>query len=356
VIYIVSEVVISELVVATLLFMIFLGGIYFLIGLVYHYIRNKTYLNVLIESIIIGLVLAFPIRLELVGFIEWVFFCFLAVFAGGVLAIIIRRYRSPGSSHINKDHKMDSTYKLDKIDKSVSLAEKDSDELKKSSKVSKPRLKRVLDTIPHTPVQEVKIFNYNLKKDHAFKRVTATADPNLSEEEAINEINDKLKEMASDLGGNAVIKVRYNKRIFNLFGPMKGNGSVVYIKDLDNVERIYPSHWPAFLLGGLWLFVGLMRLLDNNITYYLYFWLCTILIFNGFFIWRGYKNKTYFLGLVSLIGLWGAFVIQHFLNNGIDVYSYFGIGFFTVMMIALFYEYYQKDNNPDMPWKDEWKF
>jgi hypothetical protein len=220
----------------------------------------------------------------------------------------------------------------------------------------KPRFKRERDYLPFTPVQAVKIFNFNVKNDIAFKRISATANPNLSEDDTINEINDKLEVIASDLGGNAIIKVRYNKRIFNLFGRMKGNGSAVYIKDLNNVERIYPSPLPAFLLGAGWIFVGLLNLWDKDVSYNSFFVLGMFFIFNGFFIKKGYKNKTYFLGIVIFIGLYCAWLMHYLLNNDFNVYSYVIIGFFTVLILALFYDYYNKDKNQDMPWKDEWGF
>lgn len=221
----------------------------------------------------------------------------------------------------------------------------------------KPRFKREIDSLPFTPFPEVKIFNFEVKKNYTFKRISATANPNLSEDDAINEINDKLKEKTSELGGNAVIKVRYKKGIFNLFRGMKGTGSAVYIKDLNNVERIYPSSLPAFLLGAGWISLGLLNLWDEDVNYYPFFLLGMFLIFNGFFVRKGYKNKTYFLGLVIFIGLYSARLMHYFLNNDFNLYSYIIMGFFTVLLlVALFYDYYNKDKNLDMPWKDEWGF
>jgi len=70
--------------------------------------------------------------------------------------------------------------------------------------------------IPFTPPEDVKLYHYNIKKPFkSFKKIYARSDNSLESDAAINDINEKLKEKASDLGANAIINVGYEKRNFD---------------------------------------------------------------------------------------------------------------------------------------------
>jgi hypothetical protein len=225
--------------------------------------------------------------------------------------------------------------------------------LESPQRIKKARFQQFKETIPFTPAEEVKLYRYLIKKPYtSFKRISVRSDKSLSwKTAAIDDVNDKLKEKASNLGGNAVIRVGYDKGIFALFRGIRGYGTAVFIKDLENVEKKPASGWGFWFLGVYGIYLGLRYyyfgkiLIPIGILYIIY----------GFFVKWGYKNKTYLLAFLAMIIASGLIWADHILKNGFQLYnygSYVITGIFIGMLIVFLYEYHNRKNNPEMPWKE----
>jgi len=344
-----------------LLFIIFPGLLYFLIGFVYHYYRNKTYWNVAIESIIIGFIFGYFMQADGIGFAEWTLTNILIIFISGILALKIRR--SSGSKLPENDEKAEKNSQevyIDKInDKIGDKPEKDKNIEDKFSKypiMKSDKFKPFKEPIPFTPPEEVKLYPYNIKNlFKSFRKITVRSDKSLESTAAKDDVNEKLREKASNVGANAVIRVRYEQGIFTLFRGIRGVGQAVYIKDLENVEKTHPPGSGLLLfLGVVWLILGLM---GYNDYHQFYIPIGLIMIIYGFFTLRGYTNKTFFLALLSIIIIYGLQLLLYILKNGIQLSNfefYFGTGFFVLLLISFVYSYRLRKNDPNLSWRDEW--
>ena len=90
-------------------------------------------------------------------------------------------------------------------------------------------------------------------------------------------------------------------------------------------------------------------------------------MFMGVSMWRGYTNKTYYLGLFSLTVIYG---IKLFYNVPITVFQisdiwfnfwfnlpfYLSAGFYIFLFIVILFNYKYRRNDLNMPWKDKWGF
>jgi hypothetical protein len=346
-----------------LLFIIFPGLLYFLIGFVYHYYRNKTYWNVAIESIIIGFIFGYFMQADGIGFAEWTLTNILIIFISGILALKIRR--SSGSKLPENDEKAEKNSQevyIDKInDKIGDKPEKDKNIEDKFSKypiMKSDKFKPFKEPIPLTPPKEVKIYPYNIKNSFkSFGRISVRSDKSLeSKTAAMDEIGNKLEEKASNLGANAVIMVRYQQGIFTLFRGIRGVGRAVYIEDLENVEKANPPSGYLLVFGVLWVLLGLLGLNDYY-QFYIPFGL--FMIISGIFTRRGYINKTFFLALAGVITLLGLQLVRYILKNNIQLYNlefYLGTAFFAILLIVFIYSYKRRKDDSNLEWRDNWGF
>lgn len=338
-----------------LLFIVFPGLLYFLIGFIYHYYRNKTYLNVTIESTAIGLILGYFIQADGIGLAEWTLTCIMIIFISGVLALKIRR-RSSGFKLPESDEREDKwDYEVD-IDKTDEKIENTEDKFSKYPLMKNNKFKPFKKTIPFTPPEEVKIYHYTIKKPFKlFKRISVRSDKSLqSKTTAIDDVNEKLKEKASNLGANAVINVVYKQGIFALFRGVRGYGRAVFIEDLENVEKTYPPGTNFLLiLGFFWVMMGLLGFNDHN---QFYLPLGITMVIYGVFTRLGYTNKTFFAMFLSIIILCVFQLLLYILKNGIHLYNfefYFGAGFLAMLVISFVYSYKHRKNDPNLSWKDK---
>ncbi len=339
-----------------LVFLIFLGSLYFGIGFIYHYYRNKTYLNVIIESIIIGLIFGYFIQVDGVGWLEWVLTCILVVISSGILALIIRRSNSKSP---DKENKSDYRVNKEMLDKTDNLKkDKNIEDKVLKAPVKQSRIRTFEESIPFTSPEEIKLYHYNIKNPFkTFRRITVRSDKALgSETEAMDDVNEKLKERASNLGANAVIGVRYEKGIFTLFRGIRGIGQAVYIKDMENVEKKYPSGTVPILLGAMWVILGLLGYHDYQ-QFYIPFGLAMIIL--GISTRQRYMNKIFFLAFSGIIILGGLIWAKYVLKNGIQMFNpdfYFSTGLFALIVIIFIYSFKNRKDDPNISWRNNWGF
>ncbi|PKL66596.1 MAG: hypothetical protein CVV28_09340 [Methanobacteriales archaeon HGW-Methanobacteriales-1] len=392
-------------------FIIFPGLLYFLIGFFYHYYRNKTYLNIIIESIIIGFLFGFFTRVEGVGWIEWTIICILIVLFSGFFARIIRE--SSNSKSAENDYKKDNktdynanikriTYKEHKLKKENNIEDKvlklhlkkkqedvenliqqlndnrwqrrykaiislmnigDStaiDDVRKllddenhTVQETAATYLRLNDAFPKTRLEDIELYPYSIEKPYTrIKRISAHSDYSLdSKAVKIEDVDSKLREEAANLGANAIIGVNHTYNIFKRNKILKGQGSAVLIKDLKNVEKAKDSGWIFFYWG---LFC-ILQFFKYDLLIFIPVGIFTIIY--GFFVRRGYKNKTYLLSFLSVVILSAAIWTYNILKNGFKYPDFYIItSIFVITIVIFFYEYLKRKNNTNLPWKDQWGF
>lgn len=219
------------------------------------------------------------------------------------------------------------------------------DKILKSPVSGGDKYKASKEAIPFTPPEDVKLYHYNIKKPFkSFRKIYARSYNSWESDAAINDINEKLKEKASNLGANAIINVSYEKGILTLFRGIRGIGQAVYIKDLENIEKTYPAGNTFLLIYGFfWLIWGLL-------DFYNYYKLFLVLIGLSMIIYcvfarHDYITKTFLLAFLSIIVIGGLMWGNYILKNGIQLSSfgfYLGTGVFTALLISFVYSYLKK--------------
>jgi hypothetical protein len=201
---------------------------------------------------------------------------------------------------------------------------------------------------------DIKLYPINIKNSTKIKRISAHSDKSIdSEELAIDDVNNKLRQEAANLGANAIIELVYEKGIFTLFRGVKGHGNAVFIKDLKNVERKKDSGFIYFFLGIFWI------LQSNNSESLIFIPVAIFSIIYGIFARWGYKNKTYLLLVLGTVIVSATMWIQYIIKTGFQLYNfnfYFSTAFFIGMVFAFIYEYLRRENDPKMVWKNKWGF
>lgn len=393
-------------------FIIFPGLLYFLIGFFYHYYRNKTYFNIIIESIIIGFIFGFFTEVEGVGWTEWTILCILIVLLSGFFAFIIRGVSNSKSTEndCKKDNKTDYkvnikkiNYKEHKLKKEhnigakvlkSSLKKKQGNDVeglvqKLQDKRWQSRYKAIIslintgdssaiedvrkllddenstvretaatylranDALPKISPEDIELYPFNIKNSYAsIERISANSDDSLDSESAkMNDVNAKLREEAANLGANAIIEVNYSNGIFNRDEMIKGQGNAVLIKDLENVEKAKDSYLILLFQGPF------LILMSINWELLILIPIGIFLIIYGLFVKWGYKNKTYFLAFIGILiisaAIWVDNIIKYgFLNSDL----YINTSIFLVFTVICVYEYLQRKSNTNLPWKDQWGF
>ncbi len=393
-------------------FIIFPGLLYFLIGFFYHYYRNKTYLNIIIESIIIGFLFGFFTEVEGVGWTEWTIICISIVLFSGFFALIIRGSSNSKSTEndgkkdnktnykvnikkINyKEHKLEKEHNIeDKVLKS-SLKKKQENDVEvliqqlqdnrwqnrykaiislintgDSSAIDNVRelledenstvrntaatYLRANDAIPKTRPEDIELYPFNIKNSYAsIERISARSDDSLDSESNIDDVNAKLREDAANLGANAIIEVNYGKGFFDRDKGVKGQGNAVLIKDKENVEKAQESGLAfIFIYAPFWILQSISHELISFIP------VAIFLIIYGIFVRWGYKNKTYFLAFLAIVITSAAIWVDNILKNVFIIYDfYITTGIFLGLTVICVYEYLQRKNNTNLPWKDQWGF
>lgn len=394
-------------------FIIFPGLLYFLIGFFYHYYRNKTYFNIIIESIIIGFLLGVFTEVEGVGWTEWTILCILIVLLSGFFAFIIRGTSNSKSSenYSKKDNKIDYkvnikkiNYKEHKLKKEHNIEDKvlksslnkkqgndvegmvqqlhdnrwqnrykaitslinmgDSSAIEdvrkllddKSSIVRETAATylRANDALPKTRPEDIELYPFNIKNSYALLgRISVHSDDILDSESAkMDDVNAKLREEAANLGANSIIEVNYGNGILNRDEMIKGQGNAVLIKDMGNVEKAKDSGLILFIQGFFWILMAI------NWELLIIIPLGIFLIIYGLFLRWGYKNKTYFLAFLGIAIIAAAIWVDNIIKYGFLNYALFFIntGIFSSITIILAYEYLKRKNNTNLPWKDQWGF
>lgn len=212
------------------------------------------------------------------------------------------------------------------------------------------------EPILFTPPEEIGLYHYNIKKPFkSFRKIYAHSDKSLESIAAIDDVNEKLKEKASDLGANAVIRVGYEQGILTLFRGIRGIGQAVYIKDLENVEKTNPQGTAFYMIMGFfWVIIGLFGFNDYH-QFLLPIGISMIIY--GVFNRLGYINKTFFLAFLGIIIVSGLILGKYILKNGIQLFNfdfYFSTGIFAMLLIFFIYSYTNRKNDPNISWKDEW--
>lgn len=216
---------------------------------------------------------------------------------------------------------------------------------------------RMNNAYPKTSLDDIKVYPYNIKNSYTrIKRIKARVDSNYSESSAEEEIERILKENASNLGANALIDVTYKNGLNTFFNGVKGSGIAVIIENTDELAQ--PKLQSQLGLCVLFLSVGLLNYLTSNLLGSFWLIMGIFFLFSEIFARKGYRNKTYFLGLYALIISFVLLIVNVLFETGLNNY-YFDIFFVAIMIIVLSgftYEYRKRKNNPKIPWKDEWGF
>jgi hypothetical protein len=381
----------SDLLIELAVYIFFPGLLYFLIGFFYHYFRNKSYLNIIIESTIIGAVLAFFIQPESVffGWSEWTLICILIIFASGLLALAIRKSSLKSSKNrdnfekeetiennsINTKEKKENDVEVlvqqlqdkrwqNRYKAIISLINTgDSSAIEDVRKLLDDENSTVLNTaatylrandaIPKTRPEDIELYPFNIKNSYAsIERISARSDDSLDSESNMADVNAKLREEAANLGANAIIEVNYGKGFFNRDTGFKGHGTAVLIKDTENVEKAQESGLVfIFIWAPFWILQAINHELISFIP------VAIFLIIHGIFLRWGYKNKTYFLAFLAIVITSAALWVDNILKNDFLNYDfYITTGIFVGLIVICVYEYLQRKSNTNLPWKDQWGF
>ncbi len=401
----------SELLIELWAYLFFPGLLYFLIGFFYHYFRNKSYLNIIIESTIIGIVLAFFIQPVSVffGWAEWTLISILIVLTSGVLAFAIRKSSLKSSKNHEKDDKKDYKVNIKKINykehklikegniednflkSSTTKQDNDIDDIIQQLKDNRwqnryqaiislinsgdssaiEEVRKLLDdensivretaatylrannAFPKISPEDIKLYPFNIKNSYAsIKKISVRSDDSLDSESNMGNVKAKLREEAANLGANAIIDVNYSNGIFNRGKGVKAQGNAVFIKNMENVEKVKGSGLVfIFIWAPYWILQAISR------ESLIYIPIAIFLIIYGLFVRWGYKNKTYFLAWVGLLIVLAAIGIDNILKNGFQyLYFYIFTGIFLGLTVICVYEYLKRKSNTNLPWKDQWGF
>jgi hypothetical protein len=217
---------------------------------------------------------------------------------------------------------------------------------------------RMNNAYPKTSSEDIKIYPYNIKNSYTrIKKVTAHIDSNHSKSSNMDDVKDILKENASNLGANALVDVTYKSGFNTLFNGVKGSGIAVIIKNTH--ELTMPKLQSQLGIGALFFIVGSLSYgaSDSFMANYFIMW-GIFFLFSEIFVRKGYRNKTYFLGLFTVIVGPLAFLAlitsENRLNNDYS-YIFFAAAVITLLFVFI-YDYRKRKNNPKIPWKDEWGF
>ena len=164
------------------------------------------------------------------------------------------------------------------------------------------------DSFPLKPVnaQNVNLYSFPIKNFHTMIGViNVTSDPNLSENEAKEDIKYKLKHDAAQLGANAVININCGRK-FLLFGPFKARGYAVLVNDSAEEVRVEKSD-RVILLGILSIIYGLVSIWDSLLnsrfspigTLFLGFGLVIVTVY--MFKIKQYHNDKLYLTIIAAI-------------------------------------------------------
>ncbi len=211
------------------------------------------------------------------------------------------------------------------------------------------------NAFPKTRPEDIKLYPYHIRNSYIrIKRIIANSDDSIHSESAAREdINNKLKEEAANLGANAIIDVKYNNMIFKFFKGIKYQGTAIII---DNAEEVRPRVDNSWFMGGYFIGIGLLYFNDSSIILIPY---GLFMIFSEIFIRRGYKNKTYFLVFLVALTASALIWINFIFKNGyqyFNFYFYFITAFFISLIILFIYEYRKRKTDPKMIWKNKWGF
>lgn len=115
----------------------------------------------------------------------------------------------------------------------------------------------------------------------------------------------------------------------------------------------------SIIIGCIFIFFGLVSVLYNDITSYFLIIIGIYAFMDGFYIDKGYYNKTYFLLFVcmilSLISIL-IYIILFLYASVVDKYSIYGVFGLSFLFIIVFLKsYINREKNTKTPWRDEWR-
>ncbi|MGB9936360.1 MAG: hypothetical protein ACPK7O_01435 [Methanobacterium sp.] len=286
-----------------------------------------------------------------IGWLEWTLICVLILIASGLLALTVRK-----SSNSKLDNEKYDSYEFESDETLKTDTHPEKEEVSKLS-VNEEILETPEEIVPFTPPQEIVLYRYNIKNSFkSFGKISIS--PNealLSKSEAINDINEKLKQKASNLGANVVIEVKYNQKISTLFRKLEGSGTAAYIKNIENMERAPPSGNSFSIFAGIiWIFLGV---LGYNDFHQFYIPLGLSMIIWGVFTRYGYINNIFFVASLSIIILYTLQLQSYVLKNGIQLFNfefYLVMGLFLVLLFSFIHIFRNRENDPNLLWKNEW--
>lgn len=160
------------------------------------------------------------------------------------------------------------------------------------------------DSFPLKPInaENVKPYPFPIKNSHTMLgMVQVTADRNLSESEAKEDIKYKLKQEAAQLGANAVIKINCGRKLL-LSRQFKAKGHAVLINEAPEKVQLKKSN-RGILLGILYIIWGLSSLFNSTFNLF-----SIILLGGGLVIFtasmfeiKQYRNNKLYLTIIVVI-------------------------------------------------------
>lgn len=114
----------------------------------------------------------------------------------------------------------------------------------------------------------------------------------------------------------------------------------------------------VMLIGGFCIVYGLLTLLNSNFLSINPFSIIIIgvtIVIGGIFVVKGYRNKTFYLSMFTIVALLGLNSIYGFIfvpQDKLD--DYLNLIIFIVFLIIYSRAYFYRWEAVRMPWKDSW--
>jgi hypothetical protein len=112
----------------------------------------------------------------------------------------------------------------------------------------------------------------------------------------------------------------------------------------------------SIILGVFFVVFGLLGMLISGLSISLVTALLGItFIVGGVFTRRGYRNKTFYLVMFSIVAIIGLISVYGFLFTPVDIFNnYLNMGIFLLFLFLYGKAYLRRHKAVKLPWKDEW--
>jgi hypothetical protein len=127
--------------------------------------------------------------------------------------------------------------------------------------------------------------------------------------------------------------------------------------ELDNNKGIkWNIYIVSIILGIFFVVLGLLEMLILGLSISIVTALLGIMfVVGGVFTRKGYRNKTFYLFMFSILALIGLISVYGFLVKPADIFdNYLSLGVFILFLFLYSRTYLLRHKAVKLPWKDEW--